>query len=191
MILVTGAGGQIGSDLSEALRARHGADEVLVTDLDPPDGDPDHALDVTDRQRLEEIVTRNGIDTVYHLAGVLSAVGEKYPERCWEVNVNGLRNVLSLAKTHGLRLFWPSSIAVFGPYTPRHLTPQVTVEDPRTMYGITKVTGELLSDYHARKLGVDVRSLRLPGIISYTTPPGGGTTDFAVEIFYAALRDGK
>ena len=190
MILVTGAGGQIGSDLTEALRERHGAGEVLATDLVSPDGDPAHALDVTDRQRLEETIERDGIDTVYHLAGVLSAVGEKHPARCWDVNVNGLRNVLDLARSHGLRVFWPSSIAVFGPYTPRHLTPQVTVEDPRTMYGITKVTGELLCDYYARKLGVDVRSLRLPGIISYTTPPGGGTTDFAVEIFYAALRDG-
>ncbi len=190
MILVTGAGGQIGSDLVEALRERCGEDDVLATDLTSPGGEgPGEALDVTDRPGLRKLVERRGVETVYHLAGLLSAVGEKHPDRCWEVNVNGLRNVLELAQSHGLRVFWPSSIAVFGPYTPRRLTPQVTVEDPRTMYGITKVTGELLCDYYARKLGVDVRSLRLPGIISYTTPPGGGTTDYAVEMFYAALRD--
>lgn len=197
MILVTGAQGQIGSDLVAALRARHGRDAVLASDLRPApaNGRADDAayvsLDVTDARRLQEVVEAHDVDTVYHLASLLSATGEQQPALSWEVNVNGLRHVLEMARTHGLQVFWPSSIAVFGPSTPREATPQATVLEPTTMYGITKVTGELLCQYHADRYGVDVRSLRLPGIISYSTPPGGGTTDYAVEIFYEALQHGR
>ena len=204
MILVTGARGQIGSDLAKALRARDGDRAVLETDLLPPPSNgkpspgspsPDapglyEVLDVTDRQRLEALVTQYRVDTIYHLASLLSAKGEQQPELSWHVNLDGLRNVLDVARAYGLRVFWPSSIAVFGPTTPREATPQRTVLEPATMYGVTKVSGELLCQYYAHRFGVDVRSVRLPGIISYSTPPGGGTTDYAVEIFYEALRHG-
>lgn len=196
-ILVTGAGGQLGSDLVVALGQQYGVGNVVASSwrnlpqaLDSES--PVYAvLDVTDRAALAQCIERNQIDTVYHLAGILSAKGEQYPDRCWDVNVNGLRHVLEAAKTEKLRVFFPSSIAVFGPHTPKLDTPQVTVEDPATMYGITKVTGELLCHYYAQQFGVDVRSLRLPGLISYSAPPGGGTTDFAVEIFLAALKYGS
>ena len=195
MILVTGARGQIGSDLVAALRQRYGPTRVVASDLKEPSGGarnglPYEVLDVTDRQQLSAVLAHYKIDTVVHLASLLSARGEQQPDLCWKVNVGGLRNVLGLAAERGLKVFWPSSIAVFGPHTPRYHTPQTTVEDPSTMYGITKVTGELLCRYYARSHQVDVRSVRLPGIISYTTPPGGGTTDYAVEIFYEALRHG-
>ncbi len=194
-ILVTGSRGQLGSDLVVALRRCYGATQVIESarkaapNLES-NSLPYEVLDVTDAQRLQEIVERYKIDTIYHLAGLLSATGEQNPQLCWNVNVNGLKNVLEVAKSYGIKVFWPSSIAVFGPHTPKLDTPQITIEDPSTMYGITKVTGELLCHYYAHRFGVDVRSLRLPGIISYTTPPGGGTTDFAVEIFYAALMHG-
>lgn len=191
-ILVTGSRGQLGSDLVVALRQRYGEAQVVESGRSPPttNGLPYARLDVTDRQRLQAIIEAHQIDTVYHLAGVLSAKGEQQPEQCWNSNVNGLKYILELARSHHLKVFWPSSIAVFGPHTPKLDTPQNTVEDPSTMYGITKVTGELLCRYYAHRFKVDVRSLRLPGIISYRTPPGGGTTDFAVEMFYHALRDG-
>jgi nucleoside-diphosphate-sugar epimerase len=194
-ILVTGSRGQIGSDLVAALRRRYGATQVIestrkaVPQLED-NSLPYEILDVTDRKRLQEIIEQYQLDTIYHLAGLLSATGEQNPELCWNVNINGLKHVLEAAKSYGIKVFWPSSIAVFGPHTPKLDTPQIAVEDPSTMYGITKVTGELLCDYYAHQFGVDVRSLRLPGIISYSTPPGGGTTDFAVEIFYAALKYG-
>ncbi|HLA63556.1 MAG TPA: NAD-dependent epimerase/dehydratase family protein [Rhodothermales bacterium] len=188
--LVTGAAGQIGTDLVHALRARDGADAVVATDLTPcPErwGDgPCDTLDVTDMGALERIVREHDVTTVYHLASLLSATGERKPELAWTVNVTGLRNVLASAKAHGLRVFWPSSIAVFGPTTPRTAAQQ-TVLEPTTMYGVTKVTGELLCQYAFEKDGVDVRSLRYPGLISYTAPPGGGTTDYAVAIFHAAV----
>ncbi len=195
MILVTGASGQIGSDLVGALRARHGAEAVLETDLhdrSASDGQDFlyEPLDVTDGARLRHLVERYDVHTIYHLASLLSAVGEEQPDLCWRVNVEGLRNVLDAARAHHLKVFWPSSIAVFGPHTPKHDTPQITIGDPSTMYGITKVSGELLCRYYALHFGVDVRSVRLPGIISYTAPPGGGTTDYAVEIFHEALRHG-
>ena len=193
MILVTGARGQIGSDLVTVLRERHGPTRVLATDLREPaarNGLPYEIFDVTDRQRLDDLVAHYQVDTLIHLASLLSATGEQQPDLCWDVNVGSLRNILDVAVERGLKVFWPSSIAVFGPHTPRHHTPQTTIEDPSTMYGITKVTGELLCRYYARRYGVDVRSVRLPGIISYTTPPGGGTTDYAVEIFYEALQRG-
>lgn len=192
-VLVTGSRGQLGSDLSIALRQYYGATQVIESGRSPPPEDstiPYEVLDVTDHQRLQNLIEHDQIDTIYHLAGLLSAKGEQNPAQCWDVNINGLRNVLEAAKSHHLKVFFPSSIAVFGPHTPKLDTPQITIEDPSTMYGITKVTGELLCHYYAHRFGVDVRSLRLPGIISYSTPPGGGTTDFAVEIFYAALHQG-
>jgi len=194
-ILVTGAQGQLGSDLVMALRQVYGVEQVVESGRSPPHPENNsplyQTLDVTNDQQLRAIVEQEQIQTIYHLAGVLSAKGEQYPDRCWDVNVNGLRNILETAKTYQLKVFFPSSIAVFGPHTPKLDTPQVTVEDPSTIYGITKVTGELLCHYYAQRFGVDVRSLRLPGIISYSAPPGGGTTDFAVEIFAAALQHGS
>lgn len=187
--LVTGAAGQIGADLVRALRARDGAGAVVATDLTlRPDlwGDgPAAVLDVTDAAALAALVRQHDVGTVYHLAGLLSATGEQKPDLAWAVNLGGLRHVLALARDRGLRVFWPSSIAVFGPTTPR-VPPQQTVLEPTTMYGVTKVTGELLCQYAFLRDGVDVRSLRYPGLISHSAPPGGGTTDYAVAIFHAA-----
>jgi nucleoside-diphosphate-sugar epimerase len=195
-VLVTGAFGQIGSELLPALRDRHGRDNVLATSRRLPDGAADSGpaavLDVTDQQALEDTVARQGTQVIYHLAAVLSAAGEQDPERAWRVNMDGLRNVLEVSRQQDVtRVFWPSSIAVFGPSTPRDNVPQETVMRPTTIYGISKVAGELLCDYYARNYGVDVRGVRYPGIISNGAPPGGGTTDYAVEIFYAALRTGS
>ena len=193
--LVTGANGQIGSELVAALIREYGVDGVVATDLHDHlrTGENGHVhyrkLDVTDRDALEGLLEQHDITTVYHLASLLSVTGEKNPDRAWDVNMNGLKHVLDLAVTHGFRVFWPSSIAVFGPETPRQNTPQRTILDPSTIYGVTKVSGELLCRYYHRRFGVDVRSLRYPGLISYKTPPGGGTTDYAVEIFYAAVED--
>lgn len=193
-ILVTGSSGQLGSDLVVALRQQYGAENVIESGWRSPTPPSNlnlfEILDVTQREQLQQLVEQHQINTIYHLAGVLSAKGEQHPDRCWDVNINGLRNVLETAKNFGIQVFFPSSIAVFGPHTPKLDTPQVTVEDPSTIYGITKVTGELLCHYYAQQFGVDVRSLRLPGIISYSAPPGGGTTDFAVEIFHHALKFG-
>lgn len=194
-ILVTGSRGQLGTDLVIALRQQYGAINVIESGRQAPleHYNKSHiyeVLDVTDHAQLEHLIQHYQIQTIYHLAGVLSATGEQSPDRCWDVNINGLRHILEAAKSFGLQVFFPSSIAVFGPHTPKLDTPQVTVEDPSTMYGITKVTGELLCHYYAHHFGVDVRSLRLPGIISYNAPPGGGTTDFAVDIFSAALKSG-
>jgi nucleoside-diphosphate-sugar epimerase len=191
-ILVTGSRGQIGSDLIVALRDRYGVMQVIESGrhkLPQLDG-LYKVLDVRDLKRLQKIVERDRITTIYHLASLLSATGEQNPDLCWDINVNGLKNVLEVAKSHQLKVFWPSSIAAFGPHTPKIDTPQIAIEDPSTVYGITKATGELLCRYYATRFGVDVRSLRLPGIVSYSTPPGGGTTDFAVEIFHAALKNG-
>ena len=193
-ILVTGACGQIGSELTPALRERYGAENVVASDIaEPPptlrDGGPFEFIDVTRRETLEAVVERYEIDTIYHMAAILSATGEQNPHLAWEVNIGGLRNVLEVARTHQLvRVFCPSSIAVFGPETPKENTPQETVIRPTTMYGITKLTGELLGNYYFHRFGVDVRGLRYPGIISAETMPGGGTTDYAVEVFYEALR---
>ena len=190
-ILVTGAKGQIGSDLTVALRERYGTGRVIASSRRPCATDTDRpyeVLDVTDRGRLQELVEQYRVDTIYHLAGILSAKGEEHPDRCWSVNIDGLRNVLDVAKSHQLKVFWPSSIAVFGPQTLKIDTPQIAIEDPATMYGITKAAGEMLCQYYADRYSVDVRSLRLPGIISHTALPGGGTTDFAVEMFYDALK---
>ena len=196
-ILITGAAGQIGSELAALLRKRHGAANVLVTDIIKPSGaaldaGPFEVLDVTDRASLASILRAHRIDTVYHLAALLSATGEKNPQKAWNINIGGLYNVLEAGRELGLtRIFTPSSIAVFGPATPRVRTPQDTILDPTTMYGVTKVAGEHLCDYYVRKYGQDVRGCRFPGIISHETPPGGGTTDYAIAIFYEAVRSGR
>lgn len=191
-VLVTGALGQIGSELSALLRKRYGQQNVLASDHRPPrcGSDPFVILDVTDIRGLERVVREHRIRTVYHLAAILSARGEQDPQRAWDVNASGFHNVLEVARTCDVeQVFFPSSIAVFGPATPRDGTPQDTILSPITMYGVTKVTGELLADYYTRRYGLDIRGLRYPGIISSETPPGGGTTDYAVEVFYSAVAD--
>lgn len=196
-ILVTGALGQIGSELVPALRERHGADRVVASDIKEGreealtfDG-PYERLDCTDAAAVREVVARYEIGTVYHLAALLSAVAERRPNEAWKLNVDGVYELLELARERGLSVFVPSSIAAFGPSTPRRNTPQETVQRPSTMYGVTKVTGELLCDYYHGRWGVDVRGVRYPGLVSYAAPPGGGTTDYAVEIFHAALAEGR
>ncbi len=193
-LLVTGAVGQIGSELTLELRKRYGAENVVATGhrTKPSaalyDSGPFEYIDVTQRETLEAIVDRYQIDTIYHMAAILSAVGEQRPLVAWNVNMNGLHNVLEVARQHGMtRVFCPSSIAVFGPETPRDNTPQETVLRPTTMYGVSKVAGELLCDYYVRRFGLDVRGVRYPGIISSETLPGGGTTDYAVAIYYEAI----
>jgi nucleoside-diphosphate-sugar epimerase len=195
-ILVTGAVGQIGSELTIELRQRYGAENVVATGhrTKPSavlcEGGPFEFIDVTRRETLEEVIDRYNVDTIYHMAAVLSAVGEEKPHVAWNVNINGLYNVLEVTRERNLvRIFCPSSIAVFGPETPRENTPQETVLRPTTMYGLTKVSGELLCDYYVRRFGVDVRGVRYPGIISSETLPGGGTTDYAVAIYYEAIAN--
>lgn len=197
-IMVTGAAGQIGSELTMALRERYGADNVLATGHATKPSEkllssgPFEYIDVARRETIEEMVKKYNIDTIYHLSAILSAVGEQKPQLCWQVNINGLHNILEVARERNLvRVFCPSSIAVFGPEAPRDNTPQETILLPKTMYGITKVAGELLCNYYVKKYGLDVRGLRYPGIISAETPPGGGTTDYAVAIYYAAIKDKK
>ena len=193
-ILVTGALGQIGSELVPALRERYGADRVVATDLRmPPAGAPgedgpfEH-LDCTHLRQIQEVVRHHEVGTIYHLAGILSAVGEERPQVAWHVNMGGLYRVLEVARQNRCALFFPSSIGAFGPTTPRRHTPQETVQRPTTIYGVAKVAGELLCDYYAQRFGVDTRGLRLPGILSHGAPPGGGTTDYALDLFYQALR---
>jgi nucleoside-diphosphate-sugar epimerase len=196
-ILVTGALGQIGSELVPALRERYGADRVIATDLKvlPPAGAaalaPYGHLDCTEAHQLHEAVRRYDVGTIYHLAALLSASAEAAPQLAWFVNMNGLYNVLEVAREYGCQVFFPSSIGAFGPSTPRDKTPQVTIQRPTTIYGVTKVAGELLCDYYAARFNVDARGLRLPGLVSYVAAPGGGTTDYAVEMFYHALRYGR
>ncbi len=193
--LITGVDGQIGSELFDFLRERDGVEQVVGLDLRPP-RKPDwqnrgffEVMDATIRDNLESVIKKYDIRTIYHLVGILSAKGELDPNLAWHVNMQSLKHVLDLAAEYDIRVFWPSSIAVFGPTTPRENTPQSTVLEPTTMYGVTKVAGELLCNYYFHHFDVDVRSLRFPGIISYKTPPGGGTTDYAVEIFHAALKE--
>jgi nucleoside-diphosphate-sugar epimerase len=194
-ILIIGANGQIGTELATALADRHGTPAVVTSDLAPQGRVPGlahEALDCTDIGALTSVVERHGITQVYHLAAALSARGEKHPMWAWDLNMKGLLNVLEVARSHRLeRIFWPSSIAAFGPGTPQDRTPQKTVMDPSTVYGISKLAGEGWCAWYHRHHGVDVRSLRYPGLISWKTPPGGGTTDYAVEIFHAALKDGR
>jgi nucleoside-diphosphate-sugar epimerase len=196
-ILVTGAFGQIGSELVPGLQQRYGAEHIVVSDIRMvPLQAHAHAeaernyenVDCTQPQQILDAIRRHGIDTIYHLAALLSAVAEERPHLAWSINMGGLYNVLEAARQYRCRVFFPSSIGAFGPSTPRDHTPQVTVQRPTTMYGVTKAAGELLCDYYAARFGLDVRGLRLPGLISYVAPPGGGTTDYAVEIFYQALR---
>ena len=196
-ILVTGATGQIGSELTVTLREKYGKDNVIAMghrrkpSKTLEESGPYITGDVRNRENLEKIIREYDIDTVYHMAAILSATGENNPQLCWDVNVNGLYNLLEIAREKRIRIFCPSSIAVFGPSTPKENTPQDTILTPTTMYGITKVSGELLGEYYVQKYGVDVRGVRYPGIISSETPPGGGTTDYAVEMFYYAVKGEK
>jgi nucleoside-diphosphate-sugar epimerase len=194
-ILIIGANGQIGTELAELLVQRHGADAVITSDLAPVGRVPGiahEALDVTDAAALAAVAKRHHVTQIYHLAAALSATGEKHPQWAWNLNMVGLLNVLELARTMQLeRVFWPSSIAAFGPTTPADETPQATVMDPTTVYGISKLAGERWCAWYHKNHGVDVRSLRYPGLISWKTPPGGGTTDYAIEIFHAALQHGR
>ncbi|MDB5936118.1 MAG: NAD-dependent epimerase [Massilia sp.] len=196
-ILIIGANGQIGSELVGALAAQHGAANVIASDIGATN--VYHAaryiqLDVLDMPRLDRLVADEGITQVYQLAALLSATGEQMPLKAWSLNMDGLLNILEVARERGqagkpLRVFWPSSIAAFGPNTPPVNTPQYTVMDPTSIYGISKLAGERLCEYYFTKYGVDVRSIRYPGIISFKSPPGGGTTDYAIAIFHSALRN--
>jgi len=196
-ILVTGALGQIGSELVVALRARYGANAVIASDIRMPPfdtlrpGERFEFLDSTNGAQIQEIVRNGDVGTIYHLAALLSATSEERPHIAWELNMGGLYKVLEVARQHDCKVFFPSSIGAFGPGTPKDNTPQDTIQRPTTMYGVTKVAGELLCDYYNRRFGVDTRGLRFPGLISYAAPPGGGTTDYAVAIFYDAIRYGR
>lgn len=194
-ILVTGSTGQIGSELTLELRKKYGGSNVVAVGhkRQPSealrDSGPFETVDLNSRESVEKVVKKYDVDTIYHLAALLSATGEANPQLAWNVNMGSLYNILEVAREHRLtRVFWPSSIAVFGPATPRLNTPQETVLVPGTMYGVTKVAGELLCNYYFLKFGLDVRSLRYPGIISSEVLPGGGTTDYAVAIFYEAIK---
>jgi nucleoside-diphosphate-sugar epimerase len=194
-ILITGATGQIGSELTPALRARYGAANVIAAGhsrqpgADIVESGPYCQLDVRDVATLQAIVSTHRIDTIYHLASVLSAEAEAAPQLAWDINMNGLLNVLETARLYHCAVFFPSSIGAFGPLTPPENTPQDTIQHPTTMYGITKVSGELLCDYYHKRSGVDTRGVRYPGLISHKTLPHGGTTDYAVHIFHAALKE--
>jgi nucleoside-diphosphate-sugar epimerase len=194
-VLVTGAAGQVGTEMVAALRDRYGADAVLASDVREPaggsDGGPFRTIDVTDAEALAGAVREHRVDVVYHLAAILSARGESIPQAAWSVNLGGLYNVLEVAREAGCAVFTPSSIAAFGPDTPADPTPQDTIQRPNTIYGVTKVAGELLSDYYVQRFGVDARGVRYPGLISHVTEPGGGTTDFAVDIYYRAVDQGQ
>jgi len=197
MVIVTGACGQIGSELVPELRKKYGAQRVVATDIkEPPpelkEAGPFERLDVTSPEDITTAIKRYGVDTIYHLAAILSAKGEQDSSLAWRVNMNGTYNILEVARELRVRqVFIPSSIAVFGPETPKIKTPQQTVLRPKTIYGVTKVAGELLGEYYVRRFGLDVRGCRYPGIISYKTPPGGGTTDYAVAIFHEAIIHNK
>jgi len=194
-ILVTGATGQIGSELVIELRKKYGQENVIAAGHKRKPSEkllesgPFEYVDVTDRETIRTVVKKYDIDEVYHLASILSATGEENPQLAWNVNMGGLYDVLEIAREHNIaKVFWPSSIAVFGPEAPRVKAPQNAVLIPKTMYGVAKVAGELLCNYYFVRYGLDVRSVRYPGIISSETPPGGGTTDYAVEIFYEAIK---
>lgn len=196
-ILVIGASGQIGSELTLELRKKYGNDSVYATDIkdahiDIKESGPFHILDVLHSEKLNSHVIENEIDQVYLLAAVLSGKAESIPQKAWDINMKSLMTILNLAKDGKIKkVFWPSSIAVFGPSTPKDETPQVTITEPNTVYGISKLAGERWCEYYNAKYGTDVRSIRYPGLISYKTEPGGGTTDYAVEIFYEAIKNGK
>ena len=197
-ILVIGSTGQIGSELTRELRKRYGGDHVIagyIPGAEPKgdllEGGPSAIADVTNAAAITDVVKKYQVDTIYNLAALLSVVAESKPQLAWKIGIDGLWNILEVAREYGCAVFTPSSIGSFGPETPHVQTPQDTVQRPRTIYGVSKVTTELLSDYYHHKYGVDTRSVRFPGIISYVTPPGGGTTDYAVDIFYYAVRGEK
>lgn len=196
-ILVIGSSGQIGSELVMALRKKYGNMNVFATDIKQPTaevriGGPFQILDVLDYKNLLHFLVRHKITQVYNLAAVLSGNAEKIPLQAWDINMKALMNTLEAARqSDAKKLFWPSSIAVFGPTTPRYNTPQLTVMEPNTVYGISKLAGERWGEYYFNKYGIDFRSVRYPGLISYKTEPGGGTTDFAVDIFFEAIKKGK
>lgn len=197
-ILITGALGQIGSELTKEMRKIYGADNVVASNRRKKEGHeeliasgPFDIIDVNDPVSLSSAVEKHKINTIVNLAAILSATGEKNPDQCWHININGLYNVLETAKEKNCMVFTPSSIAAFGPSTPKDKTPQDTIQRPTTMYGVTKVAGELLCDYYYKKFGVDTRGVRFPGLISYKTLPGGGTTDYAVHIYYEAIKNKK
>ena len=194
-ILVTGALGQIGSELVVKLREIYGTNNVIATNRRIKEGyealiesGPFEIVDVIDIKEMAQAVDKHKVDTIINLAAILSAKGEKDPTSCWNINMNGLYNVLELGREKRLQIFTPSSIGAFGPSTPQDNTPQNTIQRPTTMYGVTKVAGELLCDYYFKKFNVDTRGVRFPGLISYESLPGGGTTDYAVHIYYEALK---
>ena len=194
-VLIIGAVGQIGSELTVALRKKHGADNVVAstrkTEFPPEikDGGPCEYFDVLDKKSMGAVVEKYKIDAIYQLASIISAAGEKNPDQTFDINLVGLKNTLDAARECGVqKIFWPSSIAAFGPTTPRDKTPQGTVLEPTTIYGVTKVAGELLCQYYFNRYGLDIRSVRYPGLVSYKAKPGDGTTDYAVAIFYEAIR---
>jgi nucleoside-diphosphate-sugar epimerase len=196
-ILVTGACGQVGSELVPALRDRYGSEEVIAIGHKTSPGEkflnsgPFHFADCTNFNSIKEMVKQYNVGTIYHLAAILSAVGERNPQIAWNTNINGLYNILEIAREYSCAVFTPSSFGVFGPNAPLDNTPQNTIQRPNTIYGVTKVSGELLCDYYHKRFEVDTRGVRWPGLISSITLPGGGTTDYAVEIFYAAIKHKK
>ena len=197
-VLVIGSTGQIGSELTRELRKRYGNDSIVAGYIKgaEPKGElkesgPSAEADVTNPEMIADVVKNYNIDTIYNLAALLSVVAEKKPQLAWKIGIDGLWNILEVARENNCAVFTPSSIGSFGLSTPHTLTPQDTVQRPETIYGVSKVTTELLSDYYFKKYGVDTRSVRFPGLISYVTPPGGGTTDYAVDIYYAAVRGEK
>ena len=196
-IMITGALGQIGTELVVKCRALYGNDNVLATDIREPEtgsaiaNGPFEILDVTDKNRMTEIVESFKPDTFMHMAALLSATAEKNPQFAWDLNMGGLLNALEVAREYDLQFFTPSSIGAFGPSTPKVNTPQVTIQLPTSMYGVNKVAGELLCQYYFDKFGVDTRSVRFPGLISHIKEPGGGTTDYAVDIYFKAVREGQ
>lgn len=195
-ILITGALGQIGSELAEKLKTIHGKENVIISDIrDPKDVNYDgiyEVIDVLDTNRIKEVITKYNIKTVYHLAALLSGTAEKNPMFGWKLNMDTLLTFLELAKDKVIdKIFWPSSIGVFGPDTPKDNTPQNTIQTPSTVYGISKLAGEYWCKWYKENHGVDVRSVRFPGLISWKTPAGGGTTDYAVDIYYKAIEEGK
>ena len=197
-VLVIGSTGQIGSELTRELRKRYGNDSIVAGYIKgaEPKGElkesgPSAEADVTNPEMIADVVKKYNIDTIYNLAALLSVVAEKKPQLAWKIGIDGLWNILEVARENNCAVFTPSSIGSFGLSTPHTLTPQDTVQRPETIYGVSKVTTELLSDYYFKKYGVDTRSVRFPGLISYVTPPGGGTTDYAVDIYYAAVRGEK
>lgn len=193
-ILILGAGGQLGKELAAALSKIFGNQNIILSDLKPIESSEfvTETIDVLNADQIIQAIKKHQVTQIYHLAALLSAVGEKNPSLAWNINMNGLMHVLDISVDLGIKqVFWPSSIAAFGPNTPRVNTPQYCVMDPNTMYGITKLAGERLCEYYFLKKGLDIRSLRYPGIISYSSPPGGGTTDYAIHIFHEALKHQK